>query len=189
MYHLLGYHTAHADTNDVNRSFTIPAKVIEQLESILGHLRRRVAHDGLVASAHATVIEDEARVFGGLVMTEIYGLSLPVPFKGAKTHDPLASSLSLGTFEWLCSELHLLYGNMSATYYQTYGPSAMDLICDIDGTSSAMRNSTCSLARWLEMPDNSVEGRMFNQLGNSEGHVSSCQMIAAKPGFYVLSIS
>ena len=33
-----------------------------------------------------------------------------------------------------------------------------------------MRNRTCSLAGWLEMPDDSIESRMFNNLGNSESH-------------------
>ena len=33
-----------------------------------------------------------------------------------------------------------------------------------------MRNRTCSLAGWLEMPNDSIEGRMFNNLGNSESH-------------------
>lgn len=48
----------------------------------------------------------------------------------------------------------------------------MDLICDIDGPPSPVRNSTSSLLRWLEIPDDSTESRMFNDFGSSERHVS-----------------
>ena len=60
MYHFLSYHATHADTNDVDGSLADPAQMIEQFECIFGHLRRRVARDGLVTFAHTTVIEDEA---------------------------------------------------------------------------------------------------------------------------------
>ena len=95
MYHLLGYHAAHANADDMGRSLSNPANVVEQLESVFGHFGRRVPHDRLVAFAYPAVVKDEARVLGSPVMTKIKGLSLPEPFKGAKTDDPLASVLSL----------------------------------------------------------------------------------------------
>ena len=95
IYHLLGYHAAHANADDMGRSFPNPANVVEQLESVFGHFGRRVPHDRLVAFAHTAIVKDEARVLGSPVMTKVYGLSLPEPFEGAKTDDPLASVLSL----------------------------------------------------------------------------------------------
>lgn len=46
----------------------------------------------------------------------------------------------------------------------------MDLIYDIDGTSSPLCNRTCSLLRWLEMPNDRVESGMFNNLSSSKRH-------------------
>ena len=53
--------------------------------------------------------------------------------------------------------------------------SAMNLICDIDGTSSALSNSTSSLLCWLERPDDSIESWMCNDLGSGERHFSSSE--------------
>lgn len=63
------------------------------------------------------------------------------------------------------------YGALAATYYQTYGSSAMDLICNVDRTSSPVRNGTFSLVVWLERPDDSIESRVCNDFGSSERHV------------------
>lgn len=56
----------------------------------------------------------------------------------------------------------------------------MDLIYDVNGTSSPVRNSTFSFLGRLEMPDDSIESCMFNNLGSSERHVSSSRKTAAK---------
>ena len=60
IYYFLGYHAAHANADDMDRSLSNPANVIEQLESVFGHFGRRVPHDRLVAFAHTAVVKDEA---------------------------------------------------------------------------------------------------------------------------------
>lgn len=91
MYHLLNYHIAHAHTTQVDRSLARPSKVIEQFESILGHLRPRIPHDRLITLTHPTVGKNKTGVLGNLFVADFNGLSLPVPFEGAKTHNHLSA--------------------------------------------------------------------------------------------------
>ena len=52
-----------------------------------------------------------------------------------------------------------------------YGPSPMNFIYDVDRASSALRNGTSSLGRWLEVPDGSAKSRVFDDFRGSERHL------------------
>lgn len=58
----------------------------------------------------------------------------------------------------------------------------MDLIRDLDGTSPPVRNRTFSLFDWLEMPFDSFESRMLDNLGSSERHVLPSTHTTVEPG-------
>ena len=49
----------------------------------------------------------------------------------------------------------------------------MDLICDINGTTSRVGDGTFSFLRGLEVPDDGVESWMLYDFGGSERHISS----------------
>jgi hypothetical protein len=76
-YEFLGDHAAHADAHDVDAPGIRPAHVVQQLDGVLGHLGCGISEQGLVALAHAPVVEDQTGVLVGICVAEIFGLALP----------------------------------------------------------------------------------------------------------------
>ena len=104
-------------------------------------------------------------------MTKVYGLSLPEPFEGAKTDDPLASVLSLCYTSTSVLAGQSILHCFGKTHHQMYWPSSMDFIYDIERASSAICNGTSPLTRWLEIPDGSAKSRVSDDFRSSERHI------------------
>lgn len=73
----------------MHASFLGPSDVVEHFDDVPRHLAGGVAHQRLIALAHAAVVQNQAGVFVGLCVAEVFGLALPVRHEGAQAHDPL----------------------------------------------------------------------------------------------------
>ena len=89
-------HPAHADADDVQVAGSgfgggacCPLEVVEEVEDVARHFRRRVARGRLRRGAHAAVVEDQAAVGRAVRVAEVPGLPPPGRLEGAQAHDPL----------------------------------------------------------------------------------------------------
>ncbi|KAF4124916.1 glycylpeptide N-tetradecanoyltransferase [Geosmithia morbida] len=88
--HLLGYHAAHGDADQVDvAGVAAPADVVDDVEHVARHPARRVPPQRLVASPHAAVIQDQDRVARPVVVAKVARLTLPAGQDAGETADEL----------------------------------------------------------------------------------------------------
>jgi hypothetical protein len=88
-YYFLGNHAAHANSDDMQLTLVGPAQMINNLQYVFSHLRRRVSCSGLVRVTDTAIVVYKTRVFVSLGVSKIFGLTLPCILHAAKAHDPL----------------------------------------------------------------------------------------------------
>ena len=83
VYEFLSNHTTQATPNDMQLTLGRPSNMIDEVKSVLCHLRSRVPNQRLVRLSHASVVKDQTRILVALIsvriltMAEIFGLPLP----------------------------------------------------------------------------------------------------------------
>lgn len=82
-------HATHTDANHVKFALAGPANVVDDLDDILGHLRRGVATFRLIRLSDATIVDYEGRVLVAFVMCKGFCLALPCILHRTKAHNPL----------------------------------------------------------------------------------------------------
>lgn len=90
-YQFLRNHPTHTDPHDMQLPLLRPAHMINHLEQIARHLRRRVPHERLVALTHPTIIHNQRGILVRLLVRKVLSLALPGPLEATQSHDPLST--------------------------------------------------------------------------------------------------